>query len=83
VNRTLEAIEEIAHHVGSVSGAVQQTAAAVEEQSVTTDEVSRNMENAAAVTVQLQHSIGGIRGSSEELSRLASDLNSLVEWFKV
>jgi methyl-accepting chemotaxis protein len=83
VNRTLEAIEEIARHVASVTGAAEQTATAVEEQSVTIDEVSRNMENAAAVTVQLQHSVGGIRGSSEELSRLASDLNALVEWFKV
>ena len=83
VEKTLSAIEEIASYVTSVADMVQQTAVAAEEQSAASGEVSRNMENAAAVTKQLQTSVAGIRGSSDELSRLASDLNATVSWFKV
>ncbi|MBI5015716.1 MAG: HAMP domain-containing protein [Deltaproteobacteria bacterium] len=83
VNQTLVAIEEIVRYVEQVADAVQQTAVAAEQQSAATAEVSGNMENAAAVTMQLQRSVGGIRGSSHALTRLASELNAMVEWFKV
>jgi methyl-accepting chemotaxis protein len=83
VNSTLKSIDGIVEYVGQVADMVQRIAAATEEQSSASDDVSHNMESIAAITRQLGNSIGEIKRASGDLSKLATELNSMAGWFKV
>lgn len=83
VNSTSKSIDEIAGYVEQVADMVQRIAAATEEQSSASEEVSHNMENIAVITRQLSNSVAEIKRASEDLSRLAVELNSMAGWFKV
>ncbi|KAA0895174.1 hypothetical protein [Oryzomonas rubra] len=62
---------------------VQRIAVATEEQSSTSEDVSKNMNDIAGITRNIQGSFTDIKNSSVSLSALASELNVMVEWFKV
>lgn len=83
VNSTLKSIDEIVSYVESVTDMVQRIAVATDEQSSTSEDISRNMENIAKITRDLNNSFVEIKRASEGLSKLASELNSTVGWFKV
>jgi methyl-accepting chemotaxis protein len=83
INSTLKSMEDIVAYVEQVADMVQRIAAATEEQSSASEDVSQNMENIAIVTRRLSSSFTGIKKTSEELARLASDLNSTAGWFRV
>jgi methyl-accepting chemotaxis protein len=80
---TLSSIDEIVSYVEKVADMVQHIAVAAEEQSATSNDVSLNMDSIAVVTRQLKETFADIRHSSEDLSRLANELNVMVGWFKV
>ncbi len=83
VDSTLKSIDEIVTYVEQVADMVQRIAAATEEQSSASEEVSHNMESIAVITRQLSNSIVEIKRASEDLSRLATELNSTAGWFRV
>ena len=83
VNSTLAAMDEIVSYVDQVTDMVRRIAVAAEQQSSSTEEVSRNMDEVTSITHQLKSSFSDIKFSAENLSRLAGELNSMVNWFKV
>ncbi|RNC70734.1 MAG: methyl-accepting chemotaxis protein [Desulfuromonadales bacterium] len=83
VNHTLGSIDAIVTYVEQVTDMVQRTAVAAEEQSASTNEVSRTMERISGITHELKSSFVDVRNSSADLSRLATELNGMVGWFKV
>ncbi|MCX8069032.1 MAG: methyl-accepting chemotaxis protein, partial [Thermodesulfovibrionales bacterium] len=83
VNNTSRSIDEMTIYVEQVADMVQRIDVATEEQSSTSEEVSCNMENVSIITRQLNNSVVEIKQASEELSKLATELYSMVEWFKV
>jgi len=62
---------------------VQRIAAATEQQSAATEEVTQNMEHISDITKQSSASTEQIKVSSSELARLAAELKATSAWFKV
>jgi len=62
---------------------VQRIAAATEEQSAASEEVSQNMETIAGITRQTATSTEQIKSSAEALAKLAVDLKETAAWFKM
>ncbi len=93
---SVKAIQEISDIIGQISGIQNTIATAVEEQSATTNEIVRNVSEAARGSAEISQNINGvakaarsttsgvsnIRQSAEELSRMAADLQGLVQQFK-
>ena len=71
VGQTLETMDGVVGHVEKVADMVDRIAIAMEEQSSTSNEVTKNMENIATVNRQLRDSSTGMRSTSEELSRIS------------
>ena len=61
---------------------IQRIAAAAEEQSAASEQVSANMESIANVTRTTENSAGQIQSASQDLSKIATELKALVDWFK-
>jgi methyl-accepting chemotaxis protein len=83
VRQTLASIDEIVAYVHNVSEMVNRIAVAAEEQSSTSGEVCHNMDGIYVITRELKSSFADIKNSSSDLARLATDLQGMVEWFKV
>ncbi|HEX8947998.1 MAG TPA: methyl-accepting chemotaxis protein, partial [Dissulfurispiraceae bacterium] len=83
VQGTLKAIDEIASYVEQVTDMIQRIAAATEEQSAAADEVSQSMTSIDAITKHLGSSVTELKRTSEDLSKFASELNTMAGWFKV
>ena len=82
-NKAGESLEQIVEVVGSVTDMIQQIATAAEEQSAAAEEISTNVESVASIT---KETAGGARESSvatQELTRLASDLQQMVGQFRL
>lgn len=79
---TLTAIDGVVTYVQKVTEMVDRIAVAMGEQSAVSNEVTDNMERIATVTRQLHGSSSSMRGTSEELSRIAVELNETTAWFK-
>ena len=79
---TLSAMDGVVSYVEKVADMVDRIAVAMEEQSSTANEVTKNMENIATVTRQLRGSSADMRGTSEELSKIAFELSETTNWFK-
>ena len=77
------ALERIVTASGVSTDMIQRIAAAAEEQSAATEQVSSNMESIATVTRTTESSIDQIRVTVLDLSRMAGELNSSADWFKV
>jgi methyl-accepting chemotaxis protein len=89
------AIEEISTIVAQISDRQTTIASAVEEQTATTNEMSRSVQEAASGTTEIAtnitgvstaadsttHALGQTRTAVDELSRMASDLRSTVGRF--
>ncbi|HWR90181.1 MAG TPA: methyl-accepting chemotaxis protein [Dissulfurispiraceae bacterium] len=83
VDSNMKAIDHIVSYVGQVSDMVQRIAAAVEEQTTASQEVSGTMENTSLITRDLNNSVGEIKRSADELAVLAAELDEKAAWFKV
>jgi methyl-accepting chemotaxis protein len=62
---------------------VQRIAAATEQQSAATEEVTQNMEHISDITKQTSASTEQIKVSAQDLARLAAELNQTSAWFKL
>ncbi len=83
VEQTLEAIDNITAEVGQVTDMVRQIAVASEEQTAASQEIAANMESMTSVSKNLRDSFTEVRNSSGDLSKMASELENLVAWFRV
>jgi methyl-accepting chemotaxis protein len=91
----VSAIEEISQIVAQISDRQTTIASAVEEQTATTNEMSRSVQEAAGGATQIAENISGVSSAAEattqalgqtrtavdELSRMASDLRTTVGRF--
>jgi methyl-accepting chemotaxis protein len=77
------ALERIVEASAVSTDMIQRIAAAAEEQSAATEQMSSNMEGIASVTQQTETSIEQIRVTVADLSRMAGQLNESASWFRV
>ncbi|HVS36708.1 MAG TPA: methyl-accepting chemotaxis protein [Gemmataceae bacterium] len=89
---TLTAIAQISHVIGQVDDISNVIASAVEEQTATTTEISRNVTEAAKATAEIAQNITGVaeaaqqtaqsagdgQQAAEDLARMAAELQALV-----
>lgn len=78
-----DSLQEITKAVSVIRDVSNQIASASEEQSAVALEINQNISNIAEVAVQTASGSRDISDGARELSRLATDLNSLVGEFKV
>ncbi len=92
----VEAIAQIGNIINQINDIQNTIAGAVEEQTATTGEISRNVAEAARGSNEIAQNITGVaqaarsttegasntRSSADELSRMATDLQKLVAQFK-
>jgi methyl-accepting chemotaxis protein len=78
-----QALEEITGSITSINERNLVIASASEEQAQVAREVDRNLVNIRDLSVQTSAGADQTRASSQELSRLAIDLNTLVASFKL
>jgi methyl-accepting chemotaxis protein len=92
----VEAIAQIGKIINQINDIQNTIASAVEEQTVTTGEISRNINEAAQGSTEISRNISGVataarsttegasntKSSADELSRVALDLQKLVSQFK-
>ena len=68
---------------GDVSQSILQVASASEEQSVTAEEISKNIEGITNVTNESAAAIQQVASTAEDLNRLTHNLNDLITQFKL
>lgn len=92
----VEAIAQIGTIINQINDLQNTIASAVEEQTATTGEISRNVAEAATGSREIAHNVTGVataaknttegaantRSSADELSRIALELQNLVSQFK-
>ena len=78
-----ESLDSIVTTSSSAMDMVQRIAAATEQQSAASEEVTQNMENISGITKQSSASTEQIKVSATELARLAAGLKEMTAWFKV
>ncbi|NTU41854.1 MAG: methyl-accepting chemotaxis protein [Nitrospirales bacterium] len=61
---------------------IQRIAAAAEEQSTATEQVSSSMESIVNVTRATESSAGQIREASQDLAKIATELKAAADWFR-
>jgi methyl-accepting chemotaxis protein len=76
-------LKTITQAVATINDMTARIASAAEEQTSVSEEISRNVNNIAAVVVETAHDTQRATGASESLARLAGDLQSRVAQFKI
>ncbi|TAN63198.1 HAMP domain-containing protein [bacterium] len=82
-NEAGAALGQIVVGVQNVTDMISHMATSTEEQSATTDEISRNMESIADVAKTNVSAIGEVARATGEMARLAGELKELVGNFKL
>jgi methyl-accepting chemotaxis protein len=82
-NEASSSLSSIVTASSSATDMVQRIAAATEEQSAATEQVSQNMETISGITRQSAASTEQIKSSAEGLAKLAVDLKETASWFKM
>lgn len=77
------ALDEIAQRIANIEDKANQAASAVEEQSQVAEDINRNVTRINDVSEESANSVDHIAKAIEELARLASDLRTLVERFRI
>jgi methyl-accepting chemotaxis protein len=78
-----DALRNIVKSVDELHSMVQQIASATEEMSTVSEQISGDIETIASVSKETSASSGQIAHASNDLARLASNLQGIVEQFKV
>ena len=78
-----EALESITAAVGSINDMNTQIASAAEEQSSVAEEMNRNVVNINQVADESAESVAHTTRASDELAKLAADLQGLVDKFRI
>jgi len=78
VNQAGGSLDQIVEVVASVTDMIQQIATAAEEQSAAAEEISTNVEAVATITKETATGANQSSVATQELTRLASDLQQMV-----
>jgi methyl-accepting chemotaxis protein len=82
-NKAGERLMEIVETVKNVTNMVQRIAVAVEEQSVATGQIAGNVQTVATVSKRVESGVAELGQATNQLARLASDLQAVVGGFKL
>ncbi len=82
-NEAGDALAQIETGIQNVTDMVRQIATSTEEQSATSDEISRNMDAISEVATSNESALGEVTGATDELGHLAAGLKELVSNFKI
>lgn len=82
-NQAGDALKQIVSGVENVTDMISHIATSAEEQSSTTDEISRNMDSIAEVAKSNVAAIGEVANATNEMARLATELKDLVSNFRI
>lgn len=82
-NEAGDALQKIVTGVENVTDMISHIATSAEEQSSTTDEITRNMDSIAEVAKSNVNAIGEVANATNELARLATELKEIISRFKV
>jgi methyl-accepting chemotaxis protein len=77
-----EALNSIVTASTKVMDMVQRVAAATEEQSATSEEITRNMNSISDVIEHSSSATGQIKQAAHGLATLATEIQSMTDWFK-
>ncbi len=78
-----EALQRIVAGTQGLKDMINQIAAASEEQSSTSEQISKNVEAISSVSAESAQGISQIARSADDLNRLAENLRNLVSEFKI
>ena len=78
-----ESLAQISKQVEDVTSVIQQIATASEEQSTAADQISGDIESVASITKETATSSQQIVAASQEMAQLASNLQTVVNMFKI
>ncbi|MBE9537395.1 MAG: methyl-accepting chemotaxis protein [Proteobacteria bacterium] len=82
-NEAGSSLNQIVEVVGSVNDMIQQIATAAEEQSAASEEISVNVEEVAAISKSTASGLKETKVATQEISKLAVDIQQMVSSFKV
>jgi methyl-accepting chemotaxis protein len=77
-----DALHKILNSVQGLQSMVQQIASATEEMSTVSDTISSDIEIVASVSMETSNSAAEIKGASNNLAKLSSDLQEVTRKFK-
>ncbi|GFE59867.1 methyl-accepting chemotaxis protein [Geobacter sp. AOG2] len=83
VNESVQSIDEIVENMDKITGMIGRIAVAAQQQSATSDEISRVMNTISDVARQIKSAFVDVKQSSENLAATASDLNDTAKWFRL
>ena len=83
VHEAGEALGKIVSGVQSVTDMISHIATSTEEQSATTDEITRSMDSISDIAKSNVQAIGEVSKATGEMARLATELKELVSRFKI
>lgn len=78
-----KALEDIVNVSGKCLDMVQAIATATEQQSAAIEELSIGMENLTGVSNSSREAVAQINTATEELAKMASELKTIVSWFRI
>ena len=81
--RAKDALEGIVRASERCLEMVQSIATATEEQSAAIEELSTNMENLSGLSNSSREAVAQINTATEELARMASELKTVISWFRL
>jgi len=83
VNESLQSIDEMVENMDRITEMVGRIAIAAQQQSATSDDISRVMNTISDVARQIKGAFVDVKQSSENLATTASDLNDTAKWFRL
>ncbi len=81
--RSGKALEEILQQVGDVTSQINQIATAAEQQTATTNEISKSMHEITDVVSNASHSSQDTAGAANQLAKMAEELKHIVAQFRM
>jgi len=81
--RSGKALEEILEQVGDVTSQINQIATAAEQQTATTNEISKSMHEITGVVSGASHSSQDTAGAANQLAKMAEELKQIVAQFRM
>ena len=81
--RSGKALEEILQQVGDVTSQINQIATAAEQQTATTNEISKSMHEITDVVSSASHSSQDTAGAANQLAKMAEELKHIVAQFRM
>jgi methyl-accepting chemotaxis protein len=81
--RSGKALEEILNQIGDVTSQINQIATAAEQQTATTNEISKSMHEITGVVSAASNSSQDTSASASQLARMAEELKKIVAQFRM